>query len=364
MKYFSTLIKPASSLCNMSCKYCFYRDVVDHQLSFNHSIMSQETMQALILNTLNAFQEEITITFAFQGGEPTLAGLDFFQAFIKEVNKHQKTYHHIQYSIQTNGLLLDESWYAFFKENNFLVGISLDGMAKNHDFYRLDNHNNPTYEKIIKNIRALQQNEIEFNILTVLTSKLAKKPKEYFDFLIKNQFHNIQFIPCLAGLDQKDNPYSLHPKEFFFFYDTLFELWLKQLKKGNTISIGFFDQILSILANLPPTQCGALGYCSNQFVIESSGDVYPCDFYVLNEYQLGNIKTNTLEEMAYSKTAKNFIYQKKESSTLCQKCRYFKICYGQCKRQRSCFYDQHYCGIAEFLAKHEKELFNIAKNIK
>lgn len=364
MKYFSTLIKPAGALCNMSCTYCFYRDVVQHHADFHPAIMKQETMKALIAGTLNTFKEEITITFAFQGGEPTLAGLSFFQAFVKEVKSLQKSNHTIQYSIQTNGLMLNEEWLDFFKENHFLVGISLDGMAKNHDFYRLDAACQPTYEKIIKNIRMLQQKEIEYSILTVLTSKLAKKPKEYFDFCLKNNFHNIQLIPCLAELDQKENEASLHPKEFFFFYDVLFELWFKQYKQGNVINIGFFEQILSVLAGFPPTQCGALGFCSNQFVIESNGNVYPCDFYVLDEYLLGNIKTSSLETLAYSEPAKRFVYQKKENGTLCQKCRYFKLCYGQCKRQRSCFYDEKDCGIASFLSKHEKELISIAKNIR
>lgn len=364
MKYFSMLIKPASSSCNMRCEYCFYADVSAHREIQSHGIMAENIMESLIQKTIGFFKEEVMITYAFQGGEPTLAGLDYFKKFIQQVNKVKKDYHHIQYALQTNGLLIDDDWICFLKEHQFLVGISLDGFVQQHDRYRKDHNHEGTYEKIMWNVRKLRQAGVEFNILTVLTSSLAKYPKELFRFYAKNDFKYVQLIPCLPELDNKKDIYALKPKEFFHFYDEFYQLWLKEWKKGNPMSVTFFDNLIGMMAGIPPQQCGYLGYCTNQFVCESDGSIYPCDFYVLDEYRIGQIQYDSLSEIATSQKVKTFIQEKRVYCKKCESCKYIGICHGQCKRMSICYYDEAYCGLQEFIKKHEKTLIDVAKTIR
>lgn len=364
MKYFSMLIKPASSLCNMKCSYCFYADVSDHREVKTHGIMSCQTMKDLIDNTLSTFYEEVMITYAFQGGEPTLAGLSFFEQFTSYVNLMKKEYHHIRYALQTNGLLLDENWISFLKKNEFLVGISLDGVEVHHNGLRKDASGNPTYERIIRNIRRLKEAGIEFNILTVLTSELSNKAKQLYSFYKKNNLEYVQLIPCLPSLELKEDRFCLKPHDFYRFYDEFYSLWYKDWQKGEFMSVTLFDNLIPMFAGIPPYQCGYLGFCSMQFVTESDGSVYPCDFYVLDEYCLGNIKTHSIKELAVSSILKDFLKEKRNRSDACINCRFEGICHGQCKRMSVCYYDQEYCGLKEFMTKHERTLREVASSIR
>lgn len=363
MKYFSMLIKPASSSCNMCCKYCFYNDVSTCRETFNYGIMSQETMQACIDLPFNYFQEETQITFLFQGGEPTCAGLDYFKEFIKYVDQKKQSYHQVFYGIQTNGTLLTEEWIQFFKQNSFLVGISLDGYQENHDSIRLDSAYKGTYQKIVDVIKQLKKEQVEFNVLTVLTSQLAKDPERLFRFYLGNDLNYIQLIPCLPPFEEQDE-YGLKPEEFFSFYDKLFPLWKEELEKNQQISINFFDNVIPLFVGIPPQQCGFLGYCTMQFVVESDGSVYPCDFYVLDQYKLGNVKANSILELSKSSILKQFLKEEKRKCSLCECCRYLKICNGQCKRMNLCYYNESYCGYQAFLMKHESSIMEIASKIR
>ncbi len=363
MKYFSVLIKPASSKCNINCKYCFYCDVANIRSVADYGIMSKETTEILIKKVLDAFEEEVTITFAFQGGEPTVAGLSYFENFIEIVNKNIKDYHYINYAIQTNGILLDDNWVKFFKNNNVLVGISLDGFKQNHDSVRVKYPEKPTYDKVIKAINLLKKYDVDFNILTVLTSNLSKHPKKLFNFYLKHDFKYIQLIPCLPAFEDKEDEYALKPKEFYKFYNDFFKLWLKEYKNGNYISITYFDNIIPLFIGHPPSQCGYLGYCSMQYIIEADGSVYPCDFYVLDKYKVGNIKEDLIFDLLKSKVLKDFINEPRIKSNRCVNCRYKNICNGQCKRVSVCYYDENYCGLEEFMKENEKELINIARRL-
>ena len=290
MKYFSMLIKPASSLCNLRCRYCFYCDVAENREIPSYGVMNEETMKILIDKTLDFFREEVTITFAFQGGEPTVAGLDYFRRFIRRVNLKKKSYHLIQYALQTNATLLNDEWIRFLKQNRFLVGVSLDGYAAQHNAMRPDAKGQGTFARILENIEKLRQAKIDFNILTVLTRQLAEHPKELFEFYLEHHFDYIQLIPCLPPLEELNDPYSLTPQAFFRFYDEFFQLWLEELKQDHYISVTLFDNLIPLFAGVPPQQCGYLGFCSMQFVVESDGSVYPCDVYVLDEYKLVNLR--------------------------------------------------------------------------
>ncbi|MFV0479289.1 MAG: radical SAM protein [Anaerorhabdus sp.] len=361
MKYFSVLIKPASSICNLRCKYCFYCDVASNRNIDNLGIMNDETRESMINKIFDYFRnDEATITFAFQGGEPTCATIDYFKSFIDDVSKKKKDYHTVQYAIQTNGVLLNNEWIKFFKENQFLVGVSLDGFKENHDSLRPDAQNGDTFNLVMANIEKLRENNVEFNILTVLTSQLAKKPKELFQFYLEHHFSYIQLIPCLPSLDHMNDDYSLKPKEFYEFYHEFYQLWLKEYQKGNYLSVTLFDNLIPLFVGMPPSQCGYLGFCSVQTVIEADGSVYPCDFYALDEYKIGNIKELGIEDIMRSSISKLFLSEKKEFSNRCENCRYIKICGGQCKRLNICYFDKNYCGLEEFLTAHEKTMCQIA----
>lgn len=364
MKALSFLIKPASSSCNLKCKYCFYADVSEHRLIKSNGIMKEEVMQTLIKKAFLAIEEDGEITFAFQGGEPSVAGLPYFQSFCAYVDQIKHPNQKVHYALQTNCYIIDDAWCAFFHEYDFLVGVSLDGYKENHDYFRLTTGNKATYTTIMKAIATLRKHEVQFNILTVLSKQLAKHPQKLYEFYQKEDFSYIQLIPCLAGLKEEQNPFALTPKLFASFYKQFYDLWLKEMEKGTYRSIGLFDNIIPMYADIPPQQCGLLGYCSVQFVVESDGSIYPCDFYVLDEYRGGNILEMDVMEIAQSEPMQRFLKEKKKSSPSCIDCPFISICHGNCKRMNSLYFDDHYCGYQDFLKHAYPSMKAIAQQLK
>lgn len=362
MKYISLLIKPASSLCNMKCRYCFYYDVADHREIRSHGIMKEDTMKDLIDSVLG-LDEEADITFAFQGGEPTIAGLSYFKNFIQYVNEN-KAKQIIHYALQTNATLLNEDWVDFFYENKFLIGVSLDVYEQLHNHLRKTANYEDTFKSVMKSIELLKKKKVDFNILSVLSSTLSKHPQKLFSFYKKNDLKYIQFIPCLAGLEEEGNEYSLSPKEFSSFYKTFFKLWLEEYKKGNVISVTLFDNVIPMFIGYPPQQCGMLGLCAPQFVVESNGDIYPCDFYVLDEYCCGNISKNSLIEIVKSEPMQRFLSEPRRECKVCTDCPFINICHKNCKRLNSAYYEEDYCGYREFLEYAYEDMRKIAATIK
>ena len=361
MKYISFLIKPASSLCNMRCRDCFYYDVADHREVRSHGIMETATMEALIDRALG-LDDEADITFAFQGGEPTVAGISYFRAFTSYVDAHRKR-QTIHYALQTNGTLLDEEWAALFQRYHFLIGVSLDGYALLHDHLRKDAQYEGTFGRVMKSIALLKRANVDFNILTVLSSYVSAHPQKLFAFYQKHDLKYIQFIPCLAGLDEKESEYSLHPKQFASFYKVFFDLWYKEYCKGNVISVTLFDNVIPMFAGYPPQQCGMLGQCAPQFVVESNGDVYPCDFYVLDEYCCGNIQTHSLIELVSCETMKRFLKEERRACAACQDCPFAGMCHRNCKRLNAAYYDETYCGYREWLTYAKDRMIAIARTL-
>ncbi len=360
---YSYLIKPASAACNLKCTYCFYNDVADHRQQFSFGNMTYETVDILVNKTLDV-EDGSDITFAFQGGEPTLAGIDYFYYFIDKVNQIKKDNQNIHYAIQTNGTLLNEEWTKLFKENDFLVGISLDGFEINHNKYRIS-HDGKTFEKVMKGIQCLKDAEIDFNVLTVLTEGLAQSPKDLFEFYQKEGFDHVQLIPCLPDFDLKDNSAALTPQSFASFYKVFYDLWKDEYQKDNYLSVGLFDNIIPMFIGVRPQMCGMLGYCSAQMVIESNGDVFPCDFYVLDEYKIGNITTDSLSQLHKSSVLHEFLKEDKRMSTACNTCKFKNICHGNCKRMNIVYFDDNgYCGYQVFLEHAHKSMMEIANNLK
>lgn len=364
MKRLSFLIKPASASCNLKCKYCFYADVSEHREVKNNGIMKEEVMLSLIQEAMRSLDEDGEVTFAFQGGEPTVAGLAYFEKFCELVNKHKKPNQKIYYAIQTNAYMVDEEWCTFFKKYDFLVGVSLDGYKENHDYFRITTKNTATYKQVMKVIKLLKKYQVRINVLTVLSKQLAKNPLKLYEFYQKEEIDYIQLIPCLAGFDEKKNPFALTPELFASFYKQFYECWLKEYMSGKYRSVGLFDNLIPMFADIPPQQCGLLGFCSLQLVVESNGNIYPCDFYVLDEYLGGNIVDSSLDNIVNNENMRNFLTEKKKMSINCNDCSFISICHGNCKRMNTLYFKERYCGYQDFLKYAAGSMMQIAENLK
>ncbi len=364
MKHFNVLIKPASSRCNMHCTYCFYWDEAMLRTESDRGIMTKETIQNLVTKTLSLWPEdELTISYCFQGGEPLTAGLNWLKTFVETAEAAKEERHTIQWSLQTNGTLITDDIAEFFKEKNFLVGVSLDGYKALHNQGRPDAGGRGTFDRVIAGINLLKKHKVEYNILTVLTSYAAKHPDELYAFYKRNKIGYIQFIPCLAPLES-ESPLALTPDLFGSFYKRFFDLWYPDYIKGSGMIIGLFDNVIPMYANIPPSQCGMLGFCSPQFVLEGDGTVYPCDFYCLDKYRTGNINTNTAQELISSQVQRDFMAEERPSSRLCANCRYLHMCRGGCKRSFPCFANDDYCGYRDFLQYTEQRMRDMVRGMR
>ncbi len=338
----SIMIKPASSLCNMRCEYCFYHDVTDHRDIKSFGMMSEETAENLIEKALD-FADGESIAFAFQGGEPTLRGLDFFKYFCEKVKKLNAKGSQIFYGLQTNGTVIDDEWAEFFRENKFLVGLSLDGDFENNSF-RVDDKGNNAFYKIIKAVDILTKNKVDFNILTVLTGKCAENIDDILKYFKKRGFKYLQFIPCLRPFgDNSESELYMTPEQYKHFLINGFNFYVKEYVRGNYTSIRYFDNLVHLYLGNPTEQCGICGHCMHQFVAEGNGNIYPCDFYCTDEWLLGNINevTENFDTLAHSEKATEFLRESLAFDEKCKKCRFFPVCRGGgCKRSRK---DRDYC---------------------
>lgn len=369
MNNVSVLIKPSSSLCNIKCKYCFYIDEAQNRKIENNGIMTEKVMTAIIDKVLQ--NADKNVLFSFQGGEPTTAGIEYFNSFIDYVNNRNKKNININYSIQTNGVLIDDKWCELFKKNNFLVGLSFDMIKDIHDKYRTDKIGNATYNKVLETKKLFDAFNIEYNILTVLTSELSKYPKDVYKKIKKLNIKYTQFIPCLSEINSCYNEYSIKPKEFSHFYKEIFSLWKEDFFNNIYYSIQFFDNIIPLLGGgYAPMSCGINGICTNQMIIESNGDVFPCDFYCLDNYKLGNIADEDFDNIFYNQKAEYFINEKdniinNDDYKLCRSCRYFQICKLGCKRMLENMYidnkDKTFCGYKDFLDYSINDIIKIWK---
>lgn len=355
------LIKPASGLCNMRCKYCFYRDELVHRDVPDRGIMQKNTVDALIEKVFE--QEKQAVLFAFQGGEPMLAGFDFFKSFVKKVRESNKNRIKVSYTIQTNGLLLNAQWAKFLRENKFLVGLSYDSLI--HDRFRLDTFGRGTHTEVVRAAKILEKHGAEFNILTVVTADVARNIEKIYEDMKRRRFRYLQFIPCLNPLDNEQNfEYTLGNDDYLYFLKTLFSLWYEDFMSGNYISIRYFDNLYSLFIGQMAEQCGMSGQCNIQYVVEGNGDVYPCDFYCLDEYCLGNICEKSFAELCSGMSAKRFIQESTGFSSRCKTCKCFALCRSGCRRyQRDGEYI--YCNaFLEFYNDLQEKLPKIRERLK
>jgi uncharacterized protein len=318
----------------MRCLYCFYADVAETRETKSYGVMSLETLEQVVKQALSEATE--SCAFGFQGGEPTLAGLDFFRAFTTFEKKHNTRKIKTSRAIQTNGLLVDDEWAEFLVSNRFLVGLSIDADKPVHDALRLDTSHKGTHGRCLVAARILDKYRTEWNVLSVVTKELAAHPDKAYQFYAKHGMKYLQFIPCLEPLEKKDAPEKYAPsvKAYGKFICRLFDLWYNDFIAGHIVSIRAFDNYIQMLCGKPPENCAMSGHCTAYALVEADGSVYPCDFYALDEYRLGNIHTHSFEEMFISETLQNFISPSLIKHELCGGCEYFFICRGGCRRER------------------------------
>ena len=335
MPALSLLIKPASGNCNMRCRYCFYADELDNREIRSYGKMSVDTMHTIVDKAMEYGDYECTI--AFQGGEPTLAGLDFYRDLVAYVTAHKNPKKlKIHYALQTNGYLINEEWAAFLGENHFLVGVSLDGLKEIHDRYRLDAAGKGTYQRVISAIRLLEKHQVEYNILTVVTAATARNGQKIYNYFKKNHFGYQQYIECLdpIGEEPGQHEYSLTPEKYGEFLKSMFDAWYLDMRSGTYVYNRYFENLMMIMAGQQPESCNMRGVCGKQWVFEADGSVYPCDFYALDQWRLGNIQENSFEEMDEKRDELGFIQWSMRQQEDCQKCRWFGLCRNGCRRNR------------------------------
>lgn len=329
------LIKPASGNCNMRCTYCFYADEQEHRSVASRGIMSKDTMHKIIDQVMEYGAQVCTL--AFQGGEPTLAGLDFFQdlsRYIADAANPKKI--RLQYAIQTNGYGVDEEWARFWAENRYLVGISLDGPKEIHDRYRKDAMGQGTYNRIMSSIRLLEKYHVDYNVLTVVTSAAARSGQKIYNFYKKNKIQYQQYIECLDPLGDAPGgqEYSLTPKRYEGFLKSLFDAWYLDVKAGRPVYNRYFDNLLMIMNRQMPESCSMRGVCGDQWVIEADGCTYPCDFYALDQWLLGNIRKDSFKEMNAKREELGFVQWSRQVHEDCKNCPWYPLCRGGCRRNR------------------------------
>lgn len=326
----TVMIKPASSLCNLRCTYCFYADVAARRESASFGVMEQDTLETLVRRAF-AYAEG-HLSFMFQGGEPTLAGKAFFRSFLALQRRYKTSRVVVHNAIQTNGYALDEQWCEIFREGQFLVGISVDGTKALHDACRVTAGGEPTYDRIQKNISMLREAGVEYNILCVVNEYIARQPREVFESLKQHGF--LQFIPCLDDFDGVKGEHSLCADTYGRFLIETFDLYEKAFRAGRPVSIRTFDNWLTMLLGYPPENCGMAGRCGNYYLIEANGNAYPCDFYVLDMWLVGNIKEDSFFRMDKSAVSRTFREESIPLPPACKACPWLHLCRGGCKRDR------------------------------
>lgn len=363
MKFLSILIKPVSGACNIDCRYCFYKELVEgHQCE---RCMSEAVMKQLIDEAFASGAEEIL--FAFQGGEPMLAGEHYYETFIDYVNL-KKGNAKVSYSIQTNGILLTDKYIEIFKKHDFLVGLSLDGPKFIHDQYRMTYEKKGTFDKVISNGQKLLRAGVQVNILTVITKYASSRAEKLYKFYKKSGFYFIQFIPCMDSIMDVQGAHgdSLSAEDYYLFLKNLFDEWYADFMMGEYISIRHFDNWVRMIMRQPVDTCSLSGNCGSYFVIEQNGDVYPCDFYVGEAYKLGNITEMTFECLLQKLIASGFLDEYKEQiSDDCVPCKNRGLCHGGCKRDWVYEGNQgktRYCkALDRFFTEYKPKLYQVAQ---
>jgi len=356
MQPFTLLIKPSGSDCNIDCSYCFYKCRAP-EIGEGRQRMSDEVLEKLVKDYM---QLGFPLAgFAWQGGEPTLMGLDFYKKAVELQKKYGSPGQEVGNSLQTNAILLNDEWCEFLAENKFLVGVSIDGPKEIHDYYRVDHSGGGTFDKVMRAIDKCKEHKVEFNTLTLLSERNADKPDVVFDFLVGLGTPYIQFIPCVE-LDEATGQvtdFSITPEQYGDFLCRTFDRWCEN--GPQKLSVRDFDSMLSYYLGGRHTICTFDRQCSQYIVIEHTGDAYCCDFFVEPRWHLGSIMDTPIEELAASSRKREFARAKSNLCSKCLVCRHLAICRGGCMKDRAPF-DKDSYGRESYFCEGYKKFFDYA----
>lgn len=330
----NVLIKPVSSACNLHCSYCFYADLSRKRETASFGVMSMDILEKTIKRIFEYAESECTI--AWQGGEPTLAGISFFRAYLEMEKKYNTRNVRVTRCIQTNGYRLDKEWASFLAENEFLTGLSIDGTRELHDSFRLTPDGKGTFSSILETARLFERFGVSYNLLTVVNRQTAASAEEIYRFYQDAGFHYQQYIVCLdpVGEEPGQRPWSLSPSDYGSFLIKLFDLWYQDCLLGRAPYIRQFENYLDLLLGIPPESCEQKGSCGLQTVIEADGSVYPCDFYASDAYCLGNLSQSSLEALRQTERQKAFLERSLPVPDTCRSCPFYFLCRNGCFRHR------------------------------
>jgi uncharacterized protein len=372
---FHILAKPTGPICNLDCKYCFYTEK-EAYFPKDHSFrMSDDVLESYVRQYITS-QDSEEIIFAWQGGEPTLIGLDFFR---KAVSLQQKYANgkRITNTIQTNGTLLTDRWCEFFSEHQFLVGLSLDGPENIHDQYRIDRGGKPTFELVMNGLSLLKKHQVEFNILTCVTRNSSYKPLEIYQFFKQQDIQYIQFIPIVErevnegaiGLSlrhatppsfimeeaqQSVTPWTVEQDMYGDFLIRIFNEWIRH--DVGSVFVMNFEWALASWVGIPSPICIFSEECGRAVVMEHTGDVFSCDHFVYPDYRLGHISDGLLNNVN-SQTQFAFGQKKRESlPSVCKNCEVRFACHGECPKNRFLVSDENEFGL-NYLCTSYKNYF-------
>lgn len=344
---FHVMTKPIGSICNLDCKYCFYLEKEKLYPATSNFRMPDDVLENYVRQYIEG-QDVPEISFAWQGGEPTLMGMDFFRRVVELQKKHCPANKRVSNALQTNGTLLNDEWCEFFHENSFLIGLSIDGPRELHDAYRVDKGGQPTFDKVMEGLQLLQRHRVEYNTLTVVHRYNSRRPLEVYKFLKSINTTFMQFIPLVERVGTNDvfaappdggeppspvTPWSVEALGFGEFLCSIFDEWIRS--DVGQIYIQIVEVQLGIWMGLPASLCVFAETCGSALAMEHNGDLYSCDHYVYPKYKLGNIAEKSVRDMVASPVQQKFGTDKRDTlPRFCRECDVRFACNGECPKHR------------------------------
>jgi uncharacterized protein len=343
---FSAMLKPVGSRCNMDCAYCYYLDKAGIY-GGRETLMSDALLEQYVRQYIAGNQVDL-VTFHWHGGEPLTAGIDFFRRAMALQRKYANG-KRIENTIQTNGTLITPDWCQLFRENNFLVGVSIDGPADIHDTFRVDKGGEPTFERVVASIEMLYRTGVEFNTLSTVNSASEGRGAEVYYFMKRLGSHYMQFLPVLEHTIPGPGgrpvivppstpnatlaPWSVSAQAFGRFMCDVFDEWV--ITDVSNYYVQLFDVALAQWIGAPPSLCSFGETCGDSLVVEHNGDVYSCDHFVYPEYRIGNIADGELSSMLDSQGQFHFGIDKRNGLPReCLRCKWHFACRGECPKHR------------------------------
>lgn len=344
------MAKPVGPSCNLRCRYCFYLEKEElYRAAPGPRRMDDEVLERYVRQYLEVHDAPV-VEFAWQGGEPTLTGLDFFRRAVALQQRYGDG-RRLTNALQTNGILLDDEWAEFLAENRFLVGVSIDGPREIHDRYRVDRGGQPTFDRVLASLRLLRRHGVEFNTLTAIQRYNAEYPAEVYAFLREEGSGHIQLIPIVERRATEPGPdglslvgpdseaasgvtgWSIGAAEYGRFLCLIFDAWVRA--DVGRVFIQPFDVALGAWLGQPSALCVFAETCGRALVLEHNGDLYACDHFVYPEHRLGNLRTQSLRELVSGPALQRFGLDKRDRlPTCCRECRYRFACNGGCPKHR------------------------------